>query len=1088
MTTPDNPENEQALWRQFENLATRLIRNELKITPTQVYVTQASRDGGYDGEIVYQVADDAQDGLGALTFRIFLEAKIRTGQQGIGLRDFAATLVIAHNAAARTLVVVANRHFTEQAITHAKTFFSKTNLDVRLVDGPTVSGWVRRRRNQLAREFPAKLLDMLTLENPDEEKSREYRAAADTPGSRKTPSRDLVVETGWREDGAMADCRLRFLPDERHAPAAPPPLLSDARRRLASDLATAMSASAAQGGVFTLFGAGGVGKSVLVDHVLHGLSTSATQDAPPWVERVDVSKSISSRTLFTHMLKALYGFDPSELVADTEDAWKPEALIDRLGGADVEEAMRNAVVSTLQSNSREYSSSLDLNIEPLLGFLGVVASNLRRGRAIALVFHELNKSSSENLEFLLQAARLMAQKGVVVLLEVRHEGFQQHAHTRDDHGLQSPLSQRQWDAYVQQFKALADNGVFQVNPPQPAEAHAYLESMLPGLGDERAAVITRHVGFIPLHLRLTAAWLKEERILARPHESGVFLVEDLERFFGEHDIAPHSVATIFSQVIAAWWSREEPAFRQCLAAAGLLQGRLPFEAVTKLAEGGDPENIADKLIDSGLFALATDTMQDLEASHDLIREQMAQFRQGRSPTHALVARKLLPHLDTLYTHPLTRTMREVDLLSVLGQDQADRMHGLAYTVANELATTRDWSMASTYFAKACEALGGCTGAVRGAEEQLKELRTLADWLEVEVLRYRIGSEENFNRLSALLTLLNFPGHLDPQSAEHKTLRIRAAILEWRYHFVQEKFDDALAAAERGREIALEDDAAVDLEVRGKALSNHAVTLKVKDRREESLAAFEEARKRLPLSYTVEAERLSNIAAFALRDDPNKALACYRELLEVTRNTEYSFSEIIHAHVDIAMADFLQDELHAAERDAHIAIKLAMDNGVPAEEARGRNILGCAYWAQNRVMEADEAFNKAALASERSISHRFLWRMRTNAAGTAVERGDYEAAYSLARSAENAVLTPREGNFAHVETKAVYLTARWYAALLAIGEYYSMMGKNADVQRLRLRVALPHFNEHLDAFLEGTPPPAVFARTTHLKAGRIMITG
>ena len=39
--------------------------------------------------------------------------------------------------------------------------------------------------------------------------------------------------------------------------------------------------------------------------------------------------------------------------------------------------------------------------------------------------------------------------------------------------------------------------------------------------------------------------------------------------------------------------------------------------------------------------------------------------------------------------------------------------------------------------------------------------------------------------------------------------------------------------------------------------------------------------------------------------PEKALACYRELIETTTGTRYSFAEIIHAHVDIAMSTLFQ---------------------------------------------------------------------------------------------------------------------------------------------------------------------------------------
>lgn len=1081
-------QNAKALWREFECLAVQIVSEAFGIKPQIVYVTHQSKDGGYDGVITHSLSEGL---LGPIDNKTYVEAKLRSGEKGIGLRDFAATLVIAINEAAQTLVVVANRPFTGQAITHACSLFVRTNLRVILVNGAMVSGWVRRNRANLEPHYSAALLEELIIDDPDQEKYTEHRFDfLPRYRHRRQESNNLsgfILRTGWHDDGTLTDCELRLehngLPPKAELLA----LIGKRRRTLVDDLKASLGGRNGEGTIVALTGTGGVGKSVIVEHVLDGLACPTDKGNLAWTGLVDVGQASSSRALFISILTALFGIDPRELTNGEDEYWEPEVLVARLGGEHTTAAMREAVLRTLRRDLQEYESSWDLSAEPLLAFLRQVVSNRCKVQAITLVFQELNRGTTETLDFLYQASRALKDAGVSVLLEIRDQGYEQTAYKRTLDGQITVLTVSEWDATVKRLCGLAGGGVYRVDALSKEEAQDYLEELVPGLGPQRSSVIVSHVGTVPLHLRLTADWHKNEGILCRP-EGGIYLVEDLDRFFSEQGITPSSVDIIFDRVIGSWWTHIDPGYRSCIAAAALLQGRLPITALELLVGESAAVEFIERLIASGLFTLAKDNRLDVEVAHDIIRERMAVFKVGASPVHAQVAKRLIPHVERFYPDKLTFKLRLVDLLEALGSSTATETYHHAHTAASAMAETRDWSTASLYFEKACRALGGCTGSPLSPRQQMAELRTLADWLDVEVLRYRIGRPENLNRLSALLALLYFPGAADRNSVEYQGLKIRAKMLEWRYHYVHEDFDKALEAAKQAYSMALSCDPAVDVEVRGKALSNYAVALKVKDQRDNSFEVFEKALEILPESYTVRAERLSNIAAFALRDDPDKALECYRELLRITHGTAYSFSEIIHAHVDIAMAQFLKHNLKAAERDSQSAIMLAVNNGVPAEEARGRNILGCTLWAKGLVQEADQMFEQAAFASERTISNRFLWRMRTNCAGTALELGDLARAYSLANSAEQAILTPREKNFPNLVNDQTYMTSRWYAALIAIGSYYHAMGKRDCFARLYQRVTLPLFRGHVEGFIKESPPPEVFSKTTFLHSQRIMITG
>ncbi|MGB0712970.1 MAG: restriction endonuclease [Gammaproteobacteria bacterium] len=1087
-------------WRLFERLAVRMVAGAFRLEPGMVLVTHQSRDGGYDGSVSHELATD-DSVLGLLQELTFIEAKMRSGNGGIGLRDFAATLVIAHNEYANTLVVVANRPFTKQALEQACRFFSRTNMRVKLVDGATVSGWVRRNLSELSADFPDGFLRGLLLGEPDDECAtrRVFDCQKHLMGMPIVPRQEvgrLVIETGWHDDETPADCELSAEATARSgALAAPAALIGRERRDTLDALTGALSSSMRvsnapgseppPGAVCVLTGTGGVGKSVMVAHLLNRLADPA--GATAWTGLIDVGRELSSRGLFVSILSALLGTDPRDLTSGDEVHWEPEALVARLVDGDATDPMYKAVARTLKSDLRDFESSWDLNVEPLLAYLGRVVARRSRHQPIALVFHELNRGTAETLDFLFQACRVLSTSQASVLVELRDSGYEETASGRRPGEAESVMPLEQWQQVVKRFRSLASAGAFHVRPLNDAEAVAYLQVLLPGLGDAQAGVICRHVGRVPLHLRLTADWHEAEGILAR-HDGGIFLVEDLERFFAERDITPRSVNTIFDHLIASWWGRPQPFYRRAITAVALFNGELPLSAIEVLAAPGDGLNRAEELIASGLFQVGTGSTECLEVSHDLVRERIDRFVKEHRLGIGITAQELLDRLDAIVDEPSKREQWRVNLLLELGSAHALEAARRAQSVARELAATRDWSVASAYFGKAAASLRARAGFGRDDHEVLLEITVLADWLDVEVLRYRIGSSENERRLSTLLDLLAFSPSLPISRHEADELGLRAAIIEWRYYYVHERFDDALRAAERGRELARQAGSDVDVEVRGKALSNHAVTLKVKDRRADSLRAFDEALALLPDSYTVIAERLSNIAAFALRDDPARALTCYRELLRITQGTRYSFSEIIHAHVDIAMADFLLGDLDAAQRDAQIAVKMAMDNAVSAEEARARNILGCTRWAEGDISAADRAFEAAAFASERSISHRFLWRMRTNAAGTALELGDRERAYGLARSAEDAIIGPRESAFARTGADPGHFTARWYVALIAIASRYQSLGREDDLERMMRRVRLPRFRDHCERVALAEFPDEVFAGTTHLRAGRIMITG
>jgi tetratricopeptide (TPR) repeat protein len=1074
----DQPSVAENRWREFEKLAVELVEDGFRIKPDVVRVTRPSKDGGIDGYIDLILAN----GLGgSIRHRTLVEAKLRSRAGGVGLGTVAATMVVAYNEAAQSLFLVTNGSFTSEALEHISVFLAKTNLAVHLVDGRTVAGWVRRNLCRLRISYSPDLLDLLVLPEGESEAAH-YIECRRRDLLRDWKDRGRIfdpptvkVKTGWLENGRMADCRaiLEWAEVGRDVEALPA-LVGRKRHETVERLVRTLEA---RSGVAILAGPPGVGKSIVLDHIV-AQSTASPEDVFSF-SFVDVGRSLTSRGLFLDILAACSGIDYRIIYSDARDAIDPEYLVARTAGRETPKAVKLAVANVLRESVSGFQSSRDLSWQPLLDFLQEVATPHARRRKTTVIFQELNRASSECLEFLVKGVQRLESAGMRVVVELRDRGSVPDSATRSSQGDHAIMSLREWEGFVQTFLRLQTCGVYRVDPLDQRETHEYLERLLPGLGPERAEVVRTRLGGIPLHLKSAAVWLETERVVDR-HGGELPVVEQLETFF--EGIRPDHVEGLFDQLIEAWWRRPSCPLRNFLAAAALLDGCLRLQVLEILRGEESLDCVVEQLVDSTLFDWSRQAHDQLEVSHDLLRERISHFAGRQRLAQRQVAERLLPHVEELWADPLLRKLRKVDLLDALGR--WEEVQELSFRVGTELSQANELTSASKYLTLAHEALRKLSqrDPIADTDRSHEEVEILSALLEVDVKRRRIGLDTNQRRLDVLDVLLT---HLRGvvESVRWQEFWLQKLLFRWNHHFLREEFASAADLAEKAREFVLAHDSGVPPALAGQAWTALGLTYKVLNKRARSMQIFDEAVKRFPDLERVRAERLSNLAAFALRDDPARALKLYQEILE----SEGEHADL-HTRVDVGMAWFLMGDYKNARSEGELALRLAADRGVPAQEARARNILACCLWAGAKTEEADRQFDLASVAAERTMFRRYLWRIRVNRSGTAWEIGQAGVAYSLARSAEEDILVPRENSFAEVGDSSEHITSRWYAALLAIGERYQHLGKPADYRRLCDRVRLPYFEEHLEAWTSGASVPDALSGTSHLHSGRIMITG
>lgn len=393
-------------------------------------------------------------------------------------------------------------------------------------------------------------------------------------------------------------------------------------------------------------------------------------------------------------------------------------------------------------------------------------------------------------------------------------------------------------------------------------------------------------------------------------------------------------------------------------------------------------------------------------------------------------------------------------------------------------------LAAEAFARGVDAAGNLAGEddPRGP---IWRISSLIDLLQVEDDRYRLGLEQNLLRLEALNVSLRTTAL--PGEVPGSEFLMRVLYLNWRAAFTREQFDEALPVARDLFSRAMQSPG-MNEQVASRAIAALGITLKALEQPEQSKQTFDQGLLVFPNSIYFQIERWSNLAALALRSNPADAALYFRLILQNIGGAA-SITDRAYVETDLAMALFLAGCSREAAIQSQSAITLADANGIPAEGARARNILGCIHWCNERISEAISLFDRAVLDGERSYMERFLWRFRVNLAMAAAEIGKTEIALANARWAEDRLIRARASRWTEIAASPTHVTSRWYVALLAIGQTYHRCGAAEDSLRLTGRLSgLPNFAKHLHEVVQGCFSAEVFEGTTHRRGNRIMVTG
>lgn len=1032
----------QKYWLDFEKLSLALIKDQFNMEPIALRLTPASKDGGYDADVKFQLA--AEESLD-LSFRILLEAKLRSKRDGVGLRTFAATLVVAHNNAANALIIVTNQLFTPQAVNEVARFAQVTRMQVRLVDGPAVSSWVTKRYNTLlTQNYPEAFLDWLKKIGAEVFKERVFEIPLDSfSNSVGGPIAHLSI--GADENGELSPCLVTVSEAKRDLPH----VVGKSRQSLVNKLSKCMSEPA---GVALLEGASGSGKSFLLTHALVSIELIKN------TSKLDLSTIRTANHLFLTVFERLTGIALGSILIDCgADQNYISRLLNAALGDTQSKKFIEAVSMVILASDEEFQIRNDLNKAFLAEYLGRIAKCQAVLRPFLIVCENLNKATSEVLDFLIAIINEVSPYGLM-LIELRTDG---------DALRTSPTD---WGTFQKLLRRSATLERLQVPDLDKADAYALVEYWLPALGSNRAQIIFERVGLSPFLIEIACLWLKQHDIVGMVTEEAV-AIRNLEKFF--EGITPNKATLVIRNLVEYWVGSKQSIYKDAIVSAALMDGELPLAWLAQLESQQDETTLAHALMQTGIFEPHRSKRSSLRVRHDLLRECCSQLMDEHVFAAEKMAIRLRGEIGKFY--PAGGALNQIEAKLALMAGYFEEAFNRSSQCAREFESQGQLSDASTMWGGAYQAAERCSLPDVTRDKMIVD--ALLSQLNVEHDRNRLQLEINMGRLAALETHIN----LSPSMRDERELYTQIGLLRWRRLFLLECFDEAYSLShelERCEE-GLADKLQADIQ------SAIALTAKGLGKREESQAKYDQAVARFPNVGALQRNRLSNIAAANLGAIPQLSLETYyqmREMLQI--EPQPSLRETLHLDVDISMALFLIGNYKEALLNAEAAAATALSNSYETQEARARNIAACCHWARGELTRASAQIELAVFAAERSYYYRFLWRMRANAAGIASDKQDWKTARLHAIEAFRLITEPRQGQFADLSVRR----QRWYVGLLSTLSSLDRCSEEQSADKLVASVSLPHLKSDLDAMRTGNWPSLVFEGTTHIHASRIMVTG
>ena len=917
---------EEEFWRQLEWLARQFIASKLnvKISDDDFALTGKRKDGGFDGQLIINIAGDDN-----VYHKILFESKFRTTIKSLPFTDCAKALIIAFNQAAQTLYIVTNVLFAPQSKEEIDKFKHKVNLTVIMVDGTALKEYVAQNKEALFEQCSEEFLHYIETSSDIDldikiDKLNEQTGKKTSKRKRRSVRNTQTAEEEYLYRNSLFD--------------------NESKKYIENVNAAAK---------FTLLsGEAGIGKTVFLTETLNTLEKQGYSTTI-----FDLQQFATPRTLFIKLLESLWEIDLSELIApfDYEEGTEDlKSLIAYNSGGKVNENLLSAVTQAICRRTEEIKGYTDNYYSLLTSYIYFLLKPYKNNNKIVWAFTDLNKAGIETLDFLYTL--LCRIQGIISVIVEMRPGFI----------LETVSSELVKCNYYDNFTSISNMPyAIKLIPFGGTDAQKYLKEYLPDLPVHQLDVIIKKVGTLPLYLNTTANYIKTQ--IQHNHFSAKAIPDRiLEEWISEFE--EHGNSTILNSLRYFY---QDSDVKLCIHITAILDGCLPVSIIEKLYESEKQTLLFTKLDNIFFYKFKGNAYYvKHDYIYDAINEDMSDHMR------VITARQIYncalnPDIDFTVTEEKT-----FELLFFMQEyekalEQWCCLEKILYKQHLFCSIIKYGNIALT-----CYDNLQLTQRLQDVQVEII-ISVLNAYLQIRILNAK-GFHE---LLSQYETICNMKKYFP----ERNLLRARLLFYKWNQFFYGADIEESYSVISEAKEIIDEkniDDAALCANI----YWAYALSHKRKTSIQQAIEDYEEGLKKYPESTILNVGLKLHQAHTFLRKQPEKSCEICEGVLEDLKEDDCPYHEILQIRVDIVMSKFYAGQYTDALEKCEEVLQIARSVNASYQMGRLYNIYASILLMLGDIDEAEAVFSRAYHEFQESGNHLFAWRAGFNLSQVLLMRG------------------------------------------------------------------------------------------------------
>lgn len=363
----------EKFWREFEKLSMLIIESFYDDIPEKtVILTEKSKDGGYDGIILFPISSYNRSEI----YKILVEAKLRNpSSKDLPLSDFAKTAIVSVNAVADRLYISTNLHFSPATKQKLKTFSNRTGIDIHLIDIKVIADWLTDHVHLTGK------IDKILIDNICSLNSLVTIEKTETVFNSIQPENNNNI----------------------------PPLIG--RDRI-NNLNNALQKLIYAREDIIISGQFGCGKSIFIQNLIEGLRHTGIQ-----LLSIDFSTNTTIRQIFIHLLSNIWNVRSEDIYALTKKGL--ETLFKPITDAPLDINTQFTIISMIHWDEKKFIENIDVLGYILIEYLEYILGPMLKRVRYTIILYNLAETSPIVFSFMLKFATKMKNCQISFIYELR---------------------------------------------------------------------------------------------------------------------------------------------------------------------------------------------------------------------------------------------------------------------------------------------------------------------------------------------------------------------------------------------------------------------------------------------------------------------------------------------------------------------------------------------------------------------------------------------------------------------------------------------------------------------------------------------